>query len=200
MLGTMSDTPDLPAAQRLLDAALQRAERVGWDALHLHELAAELGLPLAELARLVADKHTLGQLLFDRADQALLACAERPGWRALSPVQRLEAALLAWLEPLAPHRRPVRQMLRYQLQPDHLHLQAQGLLRVSRTVQWWREASALPADGAQRELLEVALTATYLSTMACWLADGTPGGARTRRWLRWQLRLLPLPWRPAPAA
>lgn len=173
----------------ILDAALRRAAITGWDALRLYEVADDLGVSLAELARHVADKQALGQLLFDRADQALLACASIPLWRDRPAAQRLEVSLMAWFQPLSPHREQVRQILRYQLQPDHLHLQVQGVLRVSRTVQWWRETSRLPVTGFKRELLEVALTATYLATVAFWLRDDSTDHAATRRWLARSLTL-----------
>jgi ubiquinone biosynthesis protein COQ9 len=181
------DEPPIASPARILDAALHRAAIVGWDALHLHEVADDLGLSLAELARHVADKHALGQILFDRADRALLDCADIPGWRDKPATERLEFSLMAWVDALAPHREQVRQMLRYQLQPDHLHLQVQGMLRVSRTVQWWREASGLAVTGLRRELLEASLTGIYLSTVAFWLRDDSPGHARTRRLLAWNL-------------
>lgn len=186
-----SQAPEL--ADRILDAALERSCRFGWDALHLHELAADLGIALAELARHYPDKHTLGQALFDRADQKLLECASLPGWRSMQTGERLELSLSAWFDVLTPYRAQVRQMLAYQLQPEHLHLQVQGALRISRTVQCWREASCLRAAGARREILEAGLTGIYLATVLRWLADGSPASANTRRWLAWQLQL----WRRA---
>ena len=47
----------------------------------------------------------------------------------------------AWLGGMAAHRALTGQMLLYKLELGHLHLQAGALLRVSRTVQWWREAA-----------------------------------------------------------
>jgi hypothetical protein len=74
-------------------------------------------------------------------------------------------------------------MLRYKLQPEHLHLQALGITRISRTVQWWREAARLPSTGWRREVEEAALTAIYLSTFAFWLNDDSPSAARTHQLL-----------------
>lgn len=176
-------------SDRILDAALGRSAYVGWDALHLHQLADDVGIGLVELARHYPDKHSLGQALFDRADQKLLECAGCPGWRAKPTGERLALSLSAWFEVLTPHRAQVRQILGYQLQPEHLHLQVQGTLRISHTVQCWREASGLRAVGARREALEAGLTAIYLATVARWLADRSQGGANTRRWLAWQLQL-----------
>ncbi len=73
--------------------------------------------------------------------------------------------------------------LRYKLQPEHLHLQAQGLLHISRTVQWIREAACLPAASLRREAEEVVLTGIFLSTFSVWLHDASPEAGRTQAWL-----------------
>jgi ubiquinone biosynthesis protein COQ9 len=183
-------TPDDPpaSAPRILETTLELAERHSWDAVHLHDIARAAGIRLADIGYHFGDKDELADAWFDRADAALLAACEAPGWGALSVVQRLEGALFTWLGALAPHRRLTAEMLRYKLQPEHLHLQALGLARVSRTVQWWREVAWMPAVGWQRELEEVALTAMYLNTFAFWLRDASPGDERTRAWLQRQLK------------
>ncbi len=163
--------------------ALDLGEARGWDAVHLHDIAQEMGIALAVIRRHYDQKDAIAEAWFGRADAALLAVAETPGWQELDARLRLARAIFAWLDALAPHRRLTAAMLRYKLQPDHLHLQAAGLLRVSRTVQWIREAACLPSTGWRRELEEVALTGIYLSTFACWLNDGSADSARTRAWL-----------------
>jgi AcrR family transcriptional regulator len=164
---------------RLLDAALARAAVCGWDALQLHALAREQGLPLADLQACFSGKDALAEALLDRAERALLA-EEIQG----SARERLEAALQAWFAVLAPHRAVLREMLAYKQQPDHLHLRAAWLLRVSRTVQWWREAAALDERGWRREAVEVALSAIFLGSLRRWLRDEAEG----LRWLAQQLR------------
>jgi hypothetical protein len=74
-------------------------------------------------------------------------------------------------------------MLRYKFQPEHLHLQALGIMRISRTVQSMREVAQLPEVGWRREVGEAALTAIYLSTLARWLSDASPDNARTHAFL-----------------
>ena len=173
----MNLTPD--PAERILDAALELARQRGWDALHLHEVARALDVPLAELRRHYSQKDDLAEAWFDRADRAMIAAASAAGWTGLEPRERLRRTILAWLDALAPQRRITAAMLRYKLQPEHIHLQALGVTRVSRTVQWIREAACLESRGLRRELEEVALTTLYLATFACWLSDGTPGFERT---------------------
>jgi len=183
-----SDGGPAATAERILDAALALAERIGWDALHLYQLADELQIGLADLGEHFDSKDALAERWFDRADRALLAAPEAPGWQACSVRERLHRAIFCWFDALAAHRRPTVAMLRYKLQPDHLHLQALGLTRVSRTVQWIREVAGLPSVGWRRELEEVALTAIYLASFAHWLADDSPGAERTGRFLDRQLR------------
>lgn len=170
--------PDL-LRSRILDTALDLGEQRGWDAVHLHEIAQVMGISLADIDRHYPQKDAIAEAWFDRADEALLAAPATPGWTELSVPQRLHHALFAWLDALALHRRLTAEMLRYKLHPEHLHLQALGVTRISRTVQWIREAALLPSVGWRRELEEAALTAMYLSTFACWLNDDSSGAART---------------------
>jgi AcrR family transcriptional regulator len=169
--------------ERICDAAIDLGEQRGWDAVHMHDVAETLGITLAELGRHYAQKDDIAEAWFDRADAALLAAAESSGWQALAVRERLHRAIFAWLDTLTPHRRITGQMLRYKLQPEHLHLQALGLVRVSRTVQWIREVAQLPAVGWRREFEEVALTAIYLATFTRWLGDDSPGAQRSHAFL-----------------
>lgn len=179
------------SAQReaIIDTALHLGEQCGWDAVHLHEVARAMGVPLAKIMRHFEHQDALAEAWFDRADRMLLAVPQSPGWAGLSERERLHGAVFAWLDALAPHRRLARQMLRYKLQPEHLHLQALGLVRISRTVQWIREVALLSSVGWRREIEEAALTSMYLATVAHWLRDKSPGAQDSRDFLaRWLAR------------
>jgi AcrR family transcriptional regulator len=164
---------------RILNAALELGEQHGWDALHLHQIAQVLGITLVDIRMHFEHKDAIAEAWFDLADQALLKAPQHPDWVQLNPRERLHKAIFAWLDALATHRQLTAAMLRYKFQPDHLHLQALGLTRVSRTVQWIREVAALPSAGWLREVQEVVLTGIYLSTFATWLRDDSAGAART---------------------
>jgi AcrR family transcriptional regulator len=167
------------ARQSILDAALDLGEQHGWDGVHLHEVAQRAGVTLAEIRRHFEHKDAFTEAWFDRADAALLAMPQTPGWAELAPRRRVHAAIAEWLGVLASHRRITAVMLRYKFQPEHLHLQAMGIMRISRTVQWIRDVALLPETGWRRELGEAALTTIYLTTFARWLADDSPGAQRT---------------------
>jgi ubiquinone biosynthesis protein COQ9 len=170
-------------AQDILDTALALGEQRGWDAIHLHDVARELGVPLATIREHYAQKDALAEAWFDRADAMLLAIAETPGWRELPVAERLHRALFAWFDALGAHRELTKAMLRYKFQPEHLHLQVLGATRVSATVQWIREVACLDSAAWRREVEEAALTGIYLATFARWLNDDSPGSSRTHAFL-----------------
>ena len=98
-------------------------------------------------------------------------------------------------------------MLAYKLQPEHIHLQARGVMRISSTVQCIREVAMLPSTGHVRELEEAGLTSIYLLTFSCWLTDNSYDNRRTSFLLKSLLtaadfgtRWLPVGARPFAAA
>jgi hypothetical protein len=73
-------------------------------------------------------------------------------------------------------------------EPGHLHVQIPAVMRISRTVQWIREASHRDATYVYRALEETVLTSIYLATFIHWMADDSPDSERTRRFLDTLLR------------
>lgn len=169
------------SSEDILDAALRVAADRHWEAVRLMDVAADLGVTLAEIHPHCRDKESLVDVLWDRADAAMLLKAADPELELLTVPERLEAFVFAWLQPLAPHRRTVREMLLVRLEPGHLHIQLPTLMRVSRTVQWMREGAKLRATFGWRALEEAALTSLFLATVVTWLRDD--GDAPARRLL-----------------
>ncbi|HEX7046264.1 MAG TPA: helix-turn-helix domain-containing protein [Gammaproteobacteria bacterium] len=168
------------SADEILDAALECAEHRHWETVRLADVAAALDVSLADIHRHFADKESLVDALWDRADIALLISADDVSLRGMNIPERLEHLIFAWLGTLAPHRRTVREMLLVRLEPGHLHIQIPTLLRVSKTVQWLREAAGLRATFAWRALEETALTTLFITVFITWLQDE----ARAREVLR----------------
>lgn len=180
------------SAAQILDSALRLADACGWERLHLFDVAADLNVELNSIARHYRDKDQLVEAWFDRADQALLVRATAADLLPLEPTKRLEELLIAWLDSLAAHRAVTGQMLLYKLEPGHLHLQVLGLLRISRTVQWWREAAQRETLHLRRIAEESLLSGVYLRSFIHWLRHPEEGPAEFRALLRRQLRCGPL--------
>jgi len=164
---------------RVVDAALALAERRSWEAVRLHDVAAEIGVGLNDVRVQFREKEEIVDAWFDRADEAMLREAAEAEIAGLTPRQRLHRLVMVWLGALAPHRRVARQMILGKLEPGHVHYQFSGLLRVSRTVQWLREAASRDAVLPWRALEETALTSIYLATFFCWMQDESADSART---------------------
>jgi AcrR family transcriptional regulator len=171
----------------IVDAALARAEQTSWEAVRLHDIAAALGTTLNEVRAHFREKEEIVDAWFDRADSAMLAHAARPDEAARSTRERLEGAMLAWLDALFAHRHVTRQMILGKLEPGHVHYQVKGVMRVSRTVQWMREAAGRDAVLPWRAIEETVLTGIYVMTFFHWMYDGSPGSVRTREFLRRRL-------------
>lgn len=168
---------------QVLDTALALAARRSWESLRLHDVAAELQINLNDVREHFREKEDVAEAWFDRADAAMLQAALQPGLAELAPRERLHRLIMAWLSALVPYRRVTGQMIYGKFEPGHVHYQYAGLLRVSRTVQWLREAAQRDAVLPWRAAEETALTAIYLMTFFHWLRDESENAARTSTFL-----------------
>ncbi|MDP2242542.1 TetR/AcrR family transcriptional regulator [Pseudomonas sp.] len=180
------------SASQILESALRLADVCGWERLHLFDVAADLDSGLDTIAAHYREKDQLVEAWFDRADQAMLKRGNAADLDALEPSKRLEELLVAWLDSLAAHRSVTAQMLLYKLEPGHVHLQILGLLRISRTVQWWREGARRKNQQLSRITEECLLTGAYLRSFIHWLRHPEEDAAEFRAFLRRQLRCGPL--------
>lgn len=130
---------------RLVDAALELAERDGWEAVRLHQVAAACGVGLDDVRAHFPEKDDFIDAWLDRADAAMLQFFDRGGVDGRPPRERIRELILAWLEALAPHQRVTREMINHKLELGHIHVQFPAVLRISRTVQWIREGAMLDA-------------------------------------------------------
>ena len=171
---------DLPA--RIVDTAVAMADETGWGGVRLRRVADELGVPLSEVRRHFRDLDAVANAWFERANQAMLAPAERY-FADLPARQRLYALLLRWFDSLAAHRRVTGAMIAAKLYPAHPHHWIPMVFTLSRTIQWLRDAAGLDATGRQRQIEEIGLSALFLATLAVWTRDDTAGQERTRAFL-----------------
>ncbi len=177
-----------PTADAIVDAALTVAEQGSWEGLRLYQVAEALDTDLNGVRQHFREKDELVDAWFDRADAAMLACGHELAVAELPSVERLETLVWAWLDCLEPHRGVTRQMILGKLEPGHLHVQIPAVLRISRTVQWLREAAGRDAAGIYRGLEETVLTSLFVATFVSWLRDESPGFRKTRSRLHRGLR------------
>jgi ubiquinone biosynthesis protein COQ9 len=163
--------PHSELRERIVDASLSLAEQSPWEAVRLHHVAGALSITLNEVRQHFREKEDVADAWFDRADSAMLELAERADFFALPPRQRLHRLIMTWLGALAGHRQVTRQVIYAKLEPGHVHIQIPGLMRVSRTVQWVREAAGRDVLYMQRALEETVLTSIYLMTFFYWMRD-----------------------------
>jgi AcrR family transcriptional regulator len=178
-----------PLRERIVDAAVELADEVGWPALRLRRVAARLGVGLAEIRAQYADLDAVANAWLGRADDAMLAVAGRAELAEASPPDRIAAALTAWFTALGGRRRMLGSILAYKLQPGHIHLQAALLVATSRRVQWLREAARLDATGRQKSLEESGLTLLFAATVLRWLNDRSENFERTQGFIARRLAL-----------
>lgn len=168
---------------KIVDTALELASQQSWEAVRLYAIAAATGISLNKERLYFREKEELVDAWFDRADSAMLQEAEAHDFQSLSPRQRVHRLIMTWLTTLAPYRIVTRQMIYGKMELGHLHVQIPGLLRVSRTVQWIREAANFDATHVRRALEETGLTSMYLITFFYWMKDSSTNSEKTSRFL-----------------
>lgn len=182
---------------RLVDAALELAQRDGWERVRLHQIAAACGVGLDDVRVHFHEKDAIIDAWLDRADAAMLRHFDNGGVDGLTPRERIRELILVWLGALAPYHRVTREMIAHKLEPGHIHVQFPALLRISRTVQWIREGAMLDAPLPRRALEETMMTALFIKTFLCWLRP-SPGLRPVRERLDRDLRCLEIPARLLP--
>ncbi len=172
-----------PLQERIVDAAVELADEVSWPAVRLHRVAARLGVSLPEIRSHYPDLDAVANAWLARADDAMLAVAERADLVDAPAPDRIEAALTAWFTALGGRRRMLGSILSYKLQASHIHLQAALVVATSRRVQWLREAARLDAMGRQKSVEESGLTLLFAATVRRWLNDSSENFERTRAFI-----------------
>ncbi|SEN50433.1 TetR/AcrR family transcriptional regulator [Nitrosomonas marina] len=182
-------TEDMNLREAIVDQAVTIAERSCWEAVRLFDVAAELKITLDDIRPYFREKEDIIDAWFDRADGVMLKVAEQDDFLALSSRERLHRLIMAWLDALHAHRTVTRQMIGSKLEPGHIHIQIPAIMRISRTVQWMREAAQRDATFLRRALEETALTTLYLATFTHWMFDESDNTQRTRTFLAQQLQM-----------
>ena len=170
------------SADEILAVALVHAEAVGWESIRLHQIAAEIGIPLSAVRTRFKDQNAIANAWFRTGLDAMLAPTNE-SFPGLPSNERLFLIIMRWFDALAAHRLVSVQMIRAKLHLPHPHYWAPLVFSLSRLVQWIREAALFDGQGRRRQVEEIGLTALFLATFAVWARDDTENQERTRRFL-----------------
>ena len=169
---------------KVIDAAIELAAESSWEDFSLIELSRRLNCSLVDIKHYFRSKDDMAECLFDRADDAMMQLASQSDFQPRPVAQKLEDLMLCWFESLADIKPLVVEILAYKLEPGHFHLQAHGITRVSRTVQWFLAGADRRKTGIARVADEIAVTSAYLASFSCFLYDRTEGHTKTRKFLK----------------
>jgi AcrR family transcriptional regulator len=169
---------------RIIRAALHLCERRGWRDLSLGEIAAEAGIPLAELRHTFQSKAQILAAFSQAADQAVLKRFPAPGPDA--PRDRLFDVILTRFEVMEPYKAALRR-----LRDDLAASPGAALSQVRpalRSQYWMLAAAGISGEGGLGLLRVQGLLAVYSTIFPIWLNDDDPGMARTMAALDRRLR------------
>jgi ubiquinone biosynthesis protein COQ9 len=174
----------------IIDTAVALAARTSWEALRLHDVADELAISLDDIRLYFREKDELVDAWFDRADSRMLREAESAGFLDMTAPERVRHLIMTWLNALAVQRKVTQQMIMAKMEIGHIHIQVPAVMRISRTVQWVREAAHCDATFVRRALEETALTTIYLMTFFFWMRDNSQDSRYTRQFLERHLSMV----------
>lgn len=166
---------------QVVDTAMEIADDTSWEAVRLHDVADRLSVNLEQVRAHFREKEDIVEAWFDRADRQMLETVADSDLIQQETADRLTKIMMSWFDALAPYRHVTRQMIFGKWEFGHLHYQVLGAMRVSRTVQWMREAAQRDAPLPWRAIEETALTTFYLTTFLYWMFDSSSNSERTRR-------------------
>jgi AcrR family transcriptional regulator len=192
--------------ERILEAALALFADRGYEATTMRDVAGEAGASLGLAYRYFASKEEFALALYLRLAEESEAWA-RDGLVGGTMAERFEAAMLAKLDQVSPHRGPLAALLVRALDPtSRLSPLGEGTAAVrekmgSVFLEVVRGASDAPGEKQAKQLGNV-LYALHLAILLYWFHDRTPEARATRElvgsagetllYLRPALRLPPM--------
>lgn len=166
---------DFDLEDRIIDAALARAQTDGWLAVSMAEIAADADVSVAEAFAAFPSKSAILEALLERVDRRMLADAQ-PDF-AETARDRLFEVIMLRMDALAPHRRGIAAVLRdLPGDPETVFRLLPGLHgRLARIL----EAAGLSSSGPLGLMRVNGLALILLDTARVWVTDDSADMART---------------------
>ncbi len=181
-----------PDQKQIIDAAFSLAHQHGWANILISDVAKRLNCSISAIHCQFRSKDDIAEAWFDTVDSKTLQACEQQIETVNDPQQRLQLCIMTWFRQLQPHKKLVKDILLYKLEPGHLHLQAHGITRVSRTVQWFLDVCQRKYPGIEQIYDEATVTAAYLASFTKFFSDDSTDLQQTQRRLQRILTLAQL--------
>lgn len=163
----------------VIDAAMARIARDGWRRLALADVAADAGVPLADVLTPFPTKYDIVNAFQDRIDARMLAAADThaaSGDAGIDTRDRLFDLLMERLDALAPHRAAMAEIAKDSLcDPAAIRF----LPRMARTMARVLAAAGIDASGPCGLLRAKGLALVYADAFRVWLGDDGADQAKT---------------------
>jgi AcrR family transcriptional regulator len=180
----MTGTEDLAPEDAIAAAAVRLAGQRGWRSLALADIAAEAGLPLAELSRHYVHQPEILDGFERMIDRRMLARAASEDTTD-KPRDRLFDIIMERLDALLPFRDGIGRIARELPFDPPTGLVLAGAL--PRSTAWMFAGARIPIDGPLMPIKIAALGALYVSVLRTWLKDDGQDLAKTMAALDRQL-------------
>jgi AcrR family transcriptional regulator len=163
---------DSAVSDRLVEAALNLAERKGWRGLGMGEIAREAKVPLATAYAQHRTKPSLLIALTRQTDAKVLAGGEAEG----SPREKLFELLMRRFDALKPHRKALRAVIRDSIADPAAYCGAPVFLN---SMTWMLEAAGISAADWRGPGRVLALAGLYAMTFRAFLDDDSADLSKT---------------------
>lgn len=184
MIATVIMMTTKVTAQKILNTAIELAEKKSWAAVTLQNIAEKLEVQLSEIYKHYSQKHDIVIAWMKSADQAMLKSASNADVIKQKPNQKIKTLIMARLNHLDKHKKVSQEMVKSELCPGHIDRQIHALFRVKRTVECLYEATNPDKIAASQQLLDKAgLTTVYFTTVCYWLFDHSKHSLQTQHLL-----------------
>ncbi len=166
----MSDLPAEPGADSALLAAFWRVlAGTGWEGLTLRAVAAEAGVPLAELRRRFPGPLALLRAHLAAVEQEVIAGTVEDS--SSTARDRLFDVLMRRLDAMQPHRAGITRLMRDLPRDPALALWLAAQMPAS--MAWMLEAAGLEAGGPRGAARAHGLAVVWLAALRAWEKDET---------------------------
>jgi len=170
---------------KIVDAALRLAGTKGWRELTLQDIAAEAGVPLAEIRHHFRSKDHILTAFTRLIDDAVLSTLQASDAGA-STRDRLFDVLMTRFEVMAPYKAGLKSAAASLRTNPGAALA--NLVPALQSQYWMLAAAGVSGEGVRGRLRVKGLAAIYASTLDVWFSDDDQGMAKTMAALDKKLR------------